>query len=239
VHKLSGVTQLTEKVLSHALMTTEPVRIPLRFSAEQRFRSTNIETVADYSQTAIALCVDAVIFSHGDEDQRLQRHCALNRVESWQRLVQNFAQWYKHRPPDFQPVVELYPKDGMRSNDDFPMIVYTNGGALLANQLYHTGMLLLLQCKPRFAEKPSSSSTSMSALWHAHRICGIANQNDNPAYWDPSLVASLLVASRTVSHRSQHISILHTLENVKRLTGWKFVQLVDELMAEWQVAGAL
>jgi hypothetical protein len=219
-------------------MSTEPVRIPLRSSAEQSFQSTNVEIDAEYSQNAIALCVDAVIFSHGDEDQWLQRHYALNRVESWQTLVRKFAQWYKHRPPDFQPVVELYPKDGIRSDDDFPIIVFSNGAALLANQLYHTGMLLLLQCKPRFTEKSTSSSTSMSALWHAHRICGIANQNDNPACWDPCLVASLIVASRTVSHRSQHIAILHTLENVKRLTGWRFAQLVDGLRGEWQVAGA-
>jgi hypothetical protein len=219
-------------------MATETVHIPLPPIADQLDQSTSTDIMAEYAQRAIALCVDAIMFSHGDGNSWLQQRYGQNWVKIWQTLVQSFEHWYKQRPLDFQPVIQLYPKDGVRSEDDFPMIVFTNGAALLANQLYHTGMLLLLQSKPRFASKSSSSSASVSTLWHAHRICGIANQNDSPASWDPCLVASLIVASRTVSHSSQHIAVLQTLGKVQRLTGWRVESLVDELEGEWQLAGA-
>lgn len=176
------------------------------------------------------------MFSQGDEDRWLQQRYGLNRVEVWKTLLQGFAHWYKHRPQEFQPIIELYPKDGVQSDNDFPMVVFTGGAAILANQLYHTGMLLLLQNKPRFADRPSSSSSVMSTLWHAHRICGIAIQNDGSESWDPCLVASLIVAARTVTHSSQHAAIVYTFETVQRLTGWNVSQYAEELRREWQLA---
>lgn len=147
-------------------MATKPVRIPLPFIAGNLFRSAGTDSIARCAQDAIALCVDAVMFSQGDEDRWLQKRYGLNRVEVWETLVQGFVHWYMHRPLEFQPIIELYPKDGVRSDNDFPTIVFTGGAAILANQLYHTGMLLLLQNKPRFADKPSSTSSSMSILWY-------------------------------------------------------------------------
>ncbi|KAF1967934.1 hypothetical protein BU23DRAFT_481955, partial [Bimuria novae-zelandiae CBS 107.79] len=114
----------------------------------------------------------------------------------------------------------------------FPTLVFSSGAAALANQLYHTGMLLLLQHKPRFMDRPHSQSPSGSTLWHVHRVCGIALSNDRWDYWDPSLVASLLVAAKTVTHESQHKAILDTLENVQRLTGWNIAYHVDQLALE-------
>ncbi|OAL45950.1 hypothetical protein IQ07DRAFT_519048 [Pyrenochaeta sp. DS3sAY3a] len=155
---------LVRLVLSCALIASGPVRIPLPFIAENLFRSANNDNIARCAQDAISLCVDAVMFSQGDEDRWLQQRYGLNRVEVWKTLLQGFAHWYKHRPQEFQPIIELYPKDGVQSDNDFPMVVFTGGAAILANQLYHTGMLLLLQNKPRFADRPSSSS---SAIQHA------------------------------------------------------------------------
>ena len=217
-------------------MATTILRIPLPSVAEQLFRSADEDSVARCARDAIALCVDAVMFSQGDEDQWLQKRYGLNRVEVWKTLVQCFVHWYKHRSQEFQPIIELYSRDGVRSEDEFPMLVFTNGAATLANQLYHTGMLLLLHSKPRFADKPNSNSSSMSAHWHAHRICGIAMQNDGPGSWDPCLVASLIVAARTITHSSQHAAIVHTLENVQGLTGWNISHYATELRIEWQLA---
>ncbi|KAH7355712.1 hypothetical protein BKA66DRAFT_575204 [Pyrenochaeta sp. MPI-SDFR-AT-0127] len=227
---------LVRLVLSSALMATKLVRIPLPFVAENLFRSTGNDNIARCAQDAMALCVDAVMFSQGDEDQWLQQRYGLNRVEVWKMLIQGFAHWYIHRPQEFQPIIELYPRDGVRSDNDFPMVVFTGAAAILANQLYHTGMLLLLQSKPRFADKPNSNSSSMSSLWHAHRICGIATQNDGRVSWDPCLIASLIVAARTVTHGSQYAAIFDTLEAVQRLTGWNTSRYTDELKREWQLA---
>jgi hypothetical protein len=155
-------------------------------------------------------------------------------VEIYTALVQGLSYWYQHRPQDFQPVVELYPTDGVHSGTDFPIIIFTSGAALLANQLYSTAMLLLLQNKPRFAGRRNSTSSSMSTVWHAHRICGIAMQNESKATWDPCLVASLMVAARTVTHKSQHAAVITTLRTAQGLTGYSFD--ADRLRREWDMA---
>jgi hypothetical protein len=196
------------------------------------------DSIAQYAYDAIALCVDSAMFALGDDDRWLQHRYGLNRVEVWKALVQGFAHWYMHRPQAFQPIIELYPKDGVLTENDYPTIVFTSGAALLANQLYHTGMLLLLQNRPRFANKPSLNSPSMSTLWHAHRICGIAIQNDRSGWWDPCLVASVIVAGRTATHVSQHSAIISTLQSVQRLTGWSIDPCVDQLKNEWRLADA-
>lgn len=195
-----------------------------------------LDPTARYACDAIALCVDTMMFAQGDDDRWLQQRYGSNRVETWKTLVQRFAHWYMNRSQAFQPIIELYSRDGVLTDDDYPTIVFTSGAALLANQLYHTGMLLLLQNRPRFAEKPSQNSPSMSTLWHAHRICGIAIQNDRPGWWDPCLVASLIVAGRTATHISQHSAIVHTLESVQRLTSWVIEPYVEQLRTEWQLA---
>jgi hypothetical protein len=221
--------------LSCALMTATN-RIPLPFATGQFVRPGHDNSTSQCAYDAIALCVDSAMFTQGDDDRWLQHRYGLNRVELWKMLIQRFAHWYIHRSQEFQPIIELYPKDGVLADNDFPTIVFTSGAALLANQLYHTGMLLLLQKKPRFADKPSPNSPSMSTLWHAHRICGIAIQNDRAGWWDPCLVASLLLAGRTATHASQHNIIVSTLEFVQRMTGWIISPYVDQLRNEWQLA---
>jgi hypothetical protein len=221
--------------LSRALMAGDD-RIPLPPLANKSGRNETNDLLAHCAYDAIALCVDACMFAQGDDDHWLQQRYGLNRVEVWKILIQSFAHWYMRRPQEFQPIIDLYPKDGVLTEDDYPTIVFTSGSALLANQLYHTGMLLLLQHKPRFANKPSQNSPSMSTLWHAHRVCGIAIQNDRHSWWDPCLVASLIVAGRTATHASQHNAIVSTLESVQRLTGWTVDAYVNQLRSEWQLA---
>ncbi|KAF2711836.1 hypothetical protein K504DRAFT_365125, partial [Pleomassaria siparia CBS 279.74] len=118
----------------------------------------------------------------------------------------------------------------------FPTLVFAGGAAIFANQLCHTGMLLLLQNKPKFVGEINSNSPFMSTLWHSHRGCGIAINNDRRECWDPSLLASLLVAARMATHQSQHITILSTLERVQALTGWNISPQLNDLRAEWQLA---
>jgi hypothetical protein len=43
--------------------------------------------MARYTQNAIALCVDAVMYAQGDDDQWLQQRYGLNRAEVWKTLV--------------------------------------------------------------------------------------------------------------------------------------------------------
>ncbi|KAF2678878.1 hypothetical protein K458DRAFT_394524 [Lentithecium fluviatile CBS 122367] len=225
--------------LSVALTNAFPLKIPLpatmaavwEYSAAQ-----NAEEVFRCAHEAVALCVDATIFSRGDEDRWLQQRYGSSRIELWKTLVLGFEQWYKLRPHHFQPVIELYTRDGRQSEDEFPTIIFSSGASTLANQLYHTGMVLLLQHKPRFVDHTYSNSSSMSLLWHAHRVCGIAVDNDRWDCWDPSLIASLLVVARIATHQSQHNVILETLEKAQRMTGLNIAHHMGQLRTEWKQA---
>lgn len=210
--------------------------ITLPFSTTYPQQAESVSSAAQYTYDMIALCVEAVMFVQGDGDRTLQHRYGLSRVEVWTTLIQRLAHWYKHRSQAFQPIIELYRMDGLGTENDYPTIVFTSGAALLANQLYHTGMLLLLQNRPRFGHSSSQNSPSMSTLWHAHRICGIAIQNDRPGWWDPCLVASLIIAGRTATHPSQHNAILQTLESVQLLTGWAISPYLEQMKIEWHLA---
>lgn len=234
------IAELTLSVdLSVALMCHSVVRIPLPTASTTTFdhiSAGDAEHVARYAHDAVALCIDAITFSREDEDTWLELHYKLNRVELWKALVAGLEHWYKHRPLEFQPIIELYPRDAPTPEDGFPTLLFSSGAGILANQLYHTGMLLLLQNKPRFMDRPQTQYPSMSALWHAHRVCGICFHNDRWDCWDPSLIASFLVAARTVTHHSQHKAVLSNLKNVQQLTGWNIAKHVERLAVEWQQA---
>jgi hypothetical protein len=225
-----------EIVLSCALMAKEPIRLPLYLLAPSHSQSVTRDMALQSSQKAIMLCAEAVMFSQEYDNWWLQERYGPNRAGIWNALIHEFSFWFKKRPEGYQPIIELYPKDGIQTDNDFPSIAFTSGAALLANQLYHTGMLLLLQKKPRFSTSSSSSSNSMSRLWHVHRICGIAIQNDAAATWDPCLIASLIIAARTLTHESQQTAIVHTLENTQKLTGWNVSQHIANLESEWRLA---
>ncbi|KAH7406651.1 hypothetical protein DE146DRAFT_607321 [Phaeosphaeria sp. MPI-PUGE-AT-0046c] len=219
-------------LLGCAFMATSPIRLPLPFLAHSRLPSTPDDDFTEFTRNAIALCVDTVMFAQGDDDRWLQHRYGLVRVEVWNTLLHGLGLWYRSRPQEFQPIIELYPKDGIQNEHGFPTIVFTSGAALLANQLYHTAMVLLLQHKPRFDTRTGSSSTSMSVLWHIHRICGIAINNDGTETWDTCLVASFIIAARNATHKSQQLAVLSALRNVQKLTGWSVLRHLDELSWE-------
>ncbi|KAF2800259.1 hypothetical protein K505DRAFT_355826 [Melanomma pulvis-pyrius CBS 109.77] len=229
--------------LSVALMSSFTHRIPLQIpitmvATRTFFSGANADDVSQYTHDAVALCVDAAMYCQGDEDKWLQQRYAQTRADIWGTLVRGFEKWFTSRPQDFQAIIELYPRDGRRSEDEFPTLVFSSGAAILANQLCHTGMLLLLQNKPRFAGQANSNSPFMSTLWHTHRVCGIGINNDRRECWDPCLLASLLVAARMATHQSQHIIILSTLEGIQKLTGWDISHHLNNLRTEWRLAEA-
>ena len=159
------------------------------------------------------LCAHVVNLAHGAESILDPQ---INPISRWTSLDAKLGLWYRNRSQEFKPMVDL------ESNDDlFPTILFTNSAGLLGNQMYHTAMLLLLQSKPRTV-KPAGGRKSwpMSPLRHAHRICGIAMGNNCRESWDPSLLASFVVASKGMTHETQHEAILTRLDKISQLTGW-------------------
>lgn len=119
----------------------------------------------------------------------------------------------------------------------FPLVLFTNGAAILANQLYHVSMLLLLQNRPRTLPRDTKQhgrSVLLSPLWHAQRICGISLNNDIRANWDFSLLSSLYLAAQRMTYEPQQHAILRGITRIGNLTGWNIGALSAQLINEWQ-----
>ncbi|KAL2829749.1 hypothetical protein BDW59DRAFT_158923 [Aspergillus cavernicola] len=209
------------------------------------YRSENThERVAHYAQALLWLCGKALtIYLYHQDSHRVQ---APNR-DTWLQVFDKLSQWHYLRPQEFQPMVmiELHSDDRDQDQDQdqtqtlnpgsqFPMLLFTNGAGVLCNQLYHTAMLLMLECKPRTALPQSHGhSPVLSALWHAQRICGIALNNDRREWWDPCLLASFLVAARYMTHESQQVEIVRGFERIRGLTGWSVGEYLTQVREEW------
>lgn len=155
----------------------------------------------------------------------------MGKTQNWKALFESLNTWYDNRPQEFKPMIELEETDQL-----FPLVLFTNGAALLANQIYHTSALLLLHCRPRTLQHAYGRSFIMSPLWHAQRICGISLNNDSREGWDLSLVASLYLAAKQMTYEPQQQEILVGIERIRSITKWHLGHLATQLRQEWQPA---
>ncbi|SPO06980.1 uncharacterized protein DNG_09674 [Cephalotrichum gorgonifer] len=215
--------------LSSSLVSGQPPRVPLYTPHDFPFgqRSPLASKVFTSTSEILVLLAQTMTLIFGAHDTTHGE----TRVEKWTSLLEGLGTWFTNRCQEFTPMVEV---DGKQ--DAFPTLLFTNGAGLLANQIYHTAMLLMLQNRPRTIKLPGvRMSSAMSSLWHARRVCGIALANDSRECWDPSLVASFVVASRGMTHSAQHLLLLNKLREIGRLTGWKVDHYRAVLMEEWGV----
>ena len=178
-----------------------------------------------YAHRPLWLCGRAIQFTH-DENPSPQ----YPPLHTWMHLVEELENWYQERPQGFQPMLELG-QDGL--DQSFPIVLFANGAGAFSNQLYHTAMLLLLHNRPRTARTTDFHSARMSPLWHAHRICSIALNNDRRECWDPCLLASFLLAARRMTHETQQQDIVLGLNQVRSVTGWDVGNVLHDLQEEW------
>ncbi|KAJ5170036.1 uncharacterized protein N7500_002819 [Penicillium coprophilum] len=219
--------------LATALASDGDMRMPLPPSFPY---FTEVDVVADpfemvyfYACRPLWLCARGVQFVHNEE-------VCPDRppLQIWIQLVEELQQWYRERPREFQPMVELELDDQLAGPErSFPVVLFANGAGLFGNQLYHTAMLILLHNRPRTARITDFHSGAMSSLWHAQRICSIALHNDRRECWDPCLLASFLLAARRMTHESQQDEVVRGLDRICTVTGWNASDCLQSLRAEW------
>jgi hypothetical protein len=156
-------------------------------------------------------------------------HSRPGTAQNWKMLAEELSLWFNNRHKDFLPMFEHDETDQL-----FPLILFTNGSAILANQLYHTAMLLLLQNRPRTLRQERGRSTNMSPLWHAQRICGICLNNDSRSSWDFSLVGSMYFAAKRMTYGPQQLAILTGVNRISDITGWDLSSVSAQLKHDWQ-----
>ncbi|PWY68346.1 hypothetical protein BO83DRAFT_400797 [Aspergillus eucalypticola CBS 122712] len=190
------------------------------------------ERTRAYAYPLLWLCGKALMLYH-QQTSPGQFTAPQQQLDSWLDVFDAIEQWYHLRPHEFQPMVDLGVDDQLaQAESGFPLLLFANGTGAFCNQLYHTAMLLLLQCKPRTALLGLQSIT-LSPLWHSQRICGIALNNDRRESWDPCLIASFLVAARRMTHESQQQEILEGFERVCNVTGWDLDGYLAQLREDW------
>ncbi|CAG8898586.1 unnamed protein product [Penicillium egyptiacum] len=187
------------------------------------------EMVFFYACRPLWLCARAIQFVHNEEvsPDRPSFHI-------WIQLVEELQQWYRQRPREFEPMLELEMGDQLAGPEgNFPVILFANGAGLFGNQLYHTAMLILLHNRPRTARVADFHSVAMSPLWHSQRICSIALHNDRRECWDPCLLASFLLAAHRMTHESQQHEVVRGFERIRMVTGWNVNNCLHSLRTEW------
>ncbi|PYH93792.1 hypothetical protein BO71DRAFT_245939 [Aspergillus ellipticus CBS 707.79] len=190
------------------------------------------ERVLTYSHVLLWLCAKALMVYHRQAGPELPE-VPHQLLSDWLQVFEELDQWYRLRPQEFQPIVDMENEDQYpQTGSGFPMLLFANGAGAFCNQLYHTAMMLLLQCKPRTALLNLQTS-ALSPLWHSRRICGIALNNDGRECWDPCLLASLLVAARSMTHESQQQEILGGFEHIRTITGWGLGEYLVQLHEDW------
>jgi hypothetical protein len=183
----------------------------------------------EYDRQPILLC--ARVLNHCFEQITASGPVAQRRVDTWTELFTSLNLWFTNRPQDFKPVLELDSPGGL-----FPLILFTKSAALLANQMYHTAMLLMLQHRPRTIRFDTLPAGSTSPLRHAQRVCGISLNNDCRNTWDFCLVASFYLAARGMTYLPQQSIICDKIDNLCAETGWHISSLKSRLRETWEPA---
>lgn len=183
----------------------------------------------DYDRQPLLLCARALNYCFGSRSQS-QIPGAPNKVAIWKEIFNSLDLWYTNRPQDFKPVLELQQGDRL-----FPLLLFTNPAAIMANQMYHTAMLLLLQHRPRTLNAQAGRASGGSPLRHAQKICGIGLNNADHDSWDFCLFASLYMASRRMTYAPQQDAILNKIEQLQAMTGWNLSTIPLHLKRIWDV----
>ncbi|KAF6829470.1 C6 zinc finger domain-containing protein [Colletotrichum musicola] len=242
---ISILSVLIRLELAAALVTGSPISIPEQLSCNppisQHWSSSSsavAETIFQYTMEPLLLCAKVANFCAGGFPP--QTPTDVPPVHRWTMLSDALGAWYASRAQEFRPMVEMDGGGGDGDEEEktlFPIILFTNGAAVFANQLYHTAMLLLLQNRPRTLQTAAATgakkSSSVSPLWHAQRVCGIALNNDRRDSWDLCLVASLYLAAQRMTYEPQQRAVLECFERVRTLTGWNVEGFAARVREDW------
>lgn len=213
------------------LLNSTSVSIPslLSFGVTSPAASQLFHDSLKFDREPMLLCAQVLNYCYGQDSATTPEiQLGLGSTHMWKILSESLMIWYNNRPRDFKPMLELDENEQF-----FPLILFSSGAATLANQMFHTAMLLLLQNQPRTLLNEHGRSVTMSPLWHAQRICGISLNNDSRNSWDFGMIGSLFVAARRMTYQPQQRAILAGIDRISRITRWDLGSLKAQLIQEW------
>lgn len=146
--------------------------------------------------------------------------------KEWRFLWDEVSDWHVNRPIQLTPILTQNSSSSL-----FPGVLYVNGPAISANQLYHMAIILLMQNKPRM-HKITYQEHIKSPIWHAKQICAISSHNEHHGCWNNAL-QPLWIAGQLLSSEQEHEAVLNLLSKIERLTGWQMNFRAKDLKKHW------
>lgn len=202
----------------------EHIRIE-EVGAGMLFRSTRSPDM--YANYAVYLCAricelmsDRTRYVELGEDNGCTKQIFTRR---WIQLWEELQNWRRERPIELLPIQTI---DGKL----FPEILFAHWAAISSNQLYHTGCILLLNCRPKSVEPLWDDIGSTS--WHAKQICGISLTNPHQGCL-ANAIQPLWVAGRLLTHRSEQELIVKVIQGIETTTGWGSCWRISDLENVW------
>jgi hypothetical protein len=151
-------------------------------------------------------------------------------IHSWHSLWSEVQGWFQNRPAELREI-DFAEGSTPSESGPFPFLLWAAPCAISSNQLYHTSCLLLLDMKP-----PSINTRDMghvgSALWHAHRICGISITNAHHGCLN-NAIQPLWLAGKLLSHPAEHKLIIDLIKKIETATGWSGTWRMRDLRELW------
>ena len=120
----------------------------------------------------------------------------------------------------------------------FPIILFSNVCALLANFIHHLAALILLNCKPRAIKALAETGSSTSPVWHAQRLIGMIAAFDESDILDPIVIAGVIYAAKRLSHPSQIAVVVEILNKAMQITGMQLQEEVEKLKAAYTISAS-
>ena len=207
-------------------------------SLSQYYASDTLSTMTSYirSQTwgdgyaRYALFLTTTVLSTVSADvSDLQRDQTSKELNQWKALHDLLEDFYNCRPEAMQPLMS-YPSILDDENNLFPMVLFGTGAAVMANLLYHTASILLLQHKPTDIELPKNHK---SIVWHARQILGTVAECQQGSV-TPFAYQPLVIAGKAVVDSVEQEKILEMIRSLEQTSGWRSSWCVEELQATWR-----
>lgn len=242
---LEGPWQLMARLALAAKLTGMPSSSSVDLSFVLQGASTTVpgQTMSHKQQLrqALSILARALLVSKPDTDAR-QTAGKLPLLSTWQSCWSDNQLWYSTRREELQQVFEVEEFESLLSpgipKAPFPIILFSNVCAVLANFIHHLAALILLHCKPRAIKALAETGSSTSTVWHAQRLIGMIAAFDETDVFDPLVVAGVIYVAKRLSHPSQIVAVVDILNKAMQVTGMQLQEEIEKLKAAYTISAS-
>ena len=226
-----GLREMTARLSLAAALLADRDSWDFSYEGRSSFTPGHTGSAQGQLQQSFSLLEQAVIATHDVGRSSILE--SSSRTSAWRGCWRDIQKWHVARTEEMQQIFELKDTDAAEqpATDafEFPIIVFSNAAAAVANIVHHTTALLLLQQKPRLTRAAAEEQSSISPMWHALRVVGIAATASNEAIWDPVVAFGVLFAGRKFSHEKQLSLVTDVLVKGAQRTGMTFKEEIEKL----------